>query len=201
MPKFRILSWVLRWLVFWPVFVVLTLNIENAATGGGLADLIARQWGRVAPMIDAIYSVIASPFVLYPAIFLFGAWTYETFLYRLHSRERFDKTTISRATKFYAMSLVEAFKKKGFARWMLRAGRYGSIDVLNDRLKAEGLPPIPSVPFDEERVNRAFAQYLRIVSEGEREICGQYFSNVVLPTLDEVFPAPSKQGTEEETPR
>lgn len=201
MRNFGKISWAFRWVILWPVLVILGINIEVWATGRGLEGLLLGKSPRFGPMLVDVYTAITAPWVTHLATLLLGGAAYEWIMLFIHRRPDFGGPGINRATKFKALSLVIPFRKNGFARGMHKRTQLGALDQLNELLKRDKLPPIPDNFFDDDELNKMFSAYLRIVSDGDRGLAKTYWTGVVRKTLDERFPPQSLAEIEQEKPR
>ena len=200
MLPFRKIAWFIRKALTWPLLVVVGLNIESFITDRGLASLISAHWQGVSPVLNVVYSLIASPYLLYPIAFMMGATAWEWLLYRAYSGSKFDGMSLSRATKFQALGLVGSFRENGMMRRMHIKSKHGGLAYMNDLLTADGMPPVPDVFFEDENINKICSQYLRMVSDGERDIAKKFYANVIVPTINETHPPLSPKDTTEKKP-
>ncbi len=197
MLPFRYIGSVIRKVLTWPLLVILGLNIESFVTDRGLATLISEHWQRLSPVLNDIYSVISSPYLLYPIVFILGVTFWEWIIYSAYARSKFDGKSLSKATKFQALGLVGSFREPWVQRRMQRSINFGALAYMNDLLEADGMPPVPDSFFSNERINKFFSQYLRMVSEGDRDIAIKFYQNIIIPTIDEVhLPEPPRDTTE-----
>jgi hypothetical protein len=167
-----------RWIT-WPAIVVIALNIESWATDNGLGDLLQNPSLLVPDMIVSAYQFLLQPWVIYVSTFVAGCFFYE-WVAQISARiDRRSPKYSWMLTKVYAANVKSGFAKPGFSRWMLN--RYDYVGVLNDRLEDLGLPKVPEEITDNEGLNRAYAQYVGMIGEGDWRLAHAFFQRVIEP--------------------
>lgn len=167
-----------RWLLTWPLLVILALNIENFATAGGFANLLASlagHWPSVVSLLGVFYAVLISKWVLYPALFLSGCIFYEWVLH-IGSKLEYSHAWYRRlAARYVADANRGAFDKNGFSRKLVSEN---ALVALNCRLEKVGLPVIPTFFNEDEDINKMIGLYLQYVSKGDFSFAEKFWTQV-----------------------
>lgn len=151
----------------------------------------------VPDMVVQAYEFLLQPWVIYVSTFVAGSFVYE---WGAQISARYDRRSPKFSwmlTKVYAGSIKSGFSSPGFSRWMLN--RYDYVGALNERLEAIGLPGVPEEITNDERLNRAYAQYLGMIGDGDARLAYAFFQRVVEPLRDELRmleAQPSQQAVE-----
>lgn len=154
-----------RWVLTWPLLVIVALNLENVASEAGYSNFIVQQWRQTSPMIMELYSWATAPWITYPTVFLSGMMAYEWIGYVAIKMERDGSTYQRWLVRIGADNLTAAFSKAGFTRKTIKPET--DLVLMNKRLAAFDLTQLP-LDFDrDEDHNRIYASYLALIAKGE----------------------------------
>ena len=175
------ISGFVRWLLTWPILVIVALNIENTVSDAGYSTVINQHWKEAYPVLKEAYVYATSGYVLYPALVLLGATIYEWIAF-MSNRMESDGSAYQRwLVKQSAENLAIAFRKKGIVRRTIKPDR--EIRRFNRRLTQFDLPAVPESFSDDEEVNKAFGSYLLLINKGHFDHARQFIQAAIL-TLD-----------------
>jgi len=182
-----------RWVITWPVLVIIALNIENAISEAGYGTIINQHWKDTAPVLNGIYAAATSPWIWNPTLIILGAVAYEWVTHTVIKIES-DGSNFQRwLVKQGAENLASAFMRNGLFRRMTN-GR--EIEKLNRRLSAFNLPTIPPEIGADEADNATVGSYLALVAQGQFAHARTFLTAA---TLDLDSETQSPEGTGPET--
>lgn len=161
-----------RWILTWPVLVIMALNIENATSEAGYATIINQHWKDTFPMLKVIYGYATSSWVLYPALIFFGASLYEWIAFTSNRMEADGSRHQKWLITSNADNMAAAFFRKGLARASIRPER--DLVKMNNRLEKFNLPKIPLSFENDQNINNIFGSYLTIISKGQFDHARQF---------------------------
>ena len=153
-----------RWVLTWPVLVVIALNLENATSEAGYATIINQHWKDAFPLLRDLYALAMSPWIWYPALIFAGAVLYEWVRYTSNKMEAKGSRYRLWLLKLAADGASPAFLRNGLTRKLIKQER--DLGVLNARLAMCELPHVPTEIGDDERVNVSYGIYLTLVGRG-----------------------------------
>lgn len=168
MGFFNFLTWILRWVIFWPFVVVGALNIENAVTGKWLSTLLSDNAGRIPPMIAEAYSAITSPWVTSPLLFLGGILTWDILHYCCRRMDRPGSRFERWVLRNKAGQVSLGFKKNGWFRKI--TSKTNELQEFNKYLLKFELPLVPHEFLQEDDLNKIFGEYTSLISQGKNEV-------------------------------
>ena len=154
-----------RWVLSWPVLVILALNLENTASQAGYGSVINQHWKQASPMLRGIYDFATAGYVLYPALILTGAVLYEWIGYT-STRMEADGSVYQRwliATN--ADAYATAFFGPGFTRRSIRPNR--DLVKMNKRLAGFAMPLVPETFDHDDETNALYGSYLSLIAKGQ----------------------------------
>lgn len=155
----------IRWLLTWPILVVLALNINNSATKAGYGSVIDQHWKDALPVLKDLYDLATSTWLWYPTLVLTGAVCYEWIVYTIKRCETdgsgFQRWLVQRNAETFS----PAFLKKGFTRRNVKPDV--NFYKLNSRLVQFDMPLLPPDYDESEEINAVYGSYLLLLSKGQ----------------------------------
>lgn len=169
-----------RWVLTWPILVIIALNIENAVSEAGYSTIFNWRWAEDQPMLTGIYDVATSGWILYPILVLFGAILYEWVVYTSNRMEAPGSSYQKWLVCWLAETMSAAFLKRGISRRSIKPDR--DITRFNNRLAQFDLPPVPVDFTGPEEHNREISSYLMLITKGQFDHARQFIMGINLET-------------------
>lgn len=193
------ISFFIKWVITWPLLVILGINLENLVSGFGYSDILPKDLRLFNQTMATLYGVITSKAVLYPSLFLSGCVFYEWACNFIIKMEKKNSRFRIFLLKLNANSTSQVFEEKSFLRRVTNVTI--ALDRMNKNLSAAGLPNVPNSLNEIQEINTIYAEYLALVSKGHFDIARIFMSEFEPYIKEQLAKYQLPDSTEEAKPQ